>query len=51
MTRMSGITIEKDASGKARFIRVDLRKYGIDLAPFLKKLGIENKRTTMILSL
>lgn len=25
MTRMSGITIEKDASGKARYIRVDLR--------------------------
>lgn len=44
MARISGITIEKDAHGNARYIRVDLRRYGKDLAPFLKKLGLENEK-------
>lgn len=37
---MKGVTFEKDANGKNRYIRFDLNKYGAELRPLLKKLGI-----------
>jgi hypothetical protein len=43
MARVSGITIEKDTDGNARYVRVDLRKHGKALEPFLKKVGLENE--------
>ncbi len=43
MARVTGITIEKDVHGNARYARIDLRKYGKFLNPFLKKLGIETE--------
>jgi len=41
MARVAGITIEKDIRGNARFARIDLRKYGELLNPFLKEVGVE----------
>ncbi len=43
MARVAGITIEKDIRGNARFARIDLRKYGEFLNPFLKEIGIETE--------
>ncbi|HBG40756.1 MAG TPA: hypothetical protein DDW85_04995 [Porphyromonadaceae bacterium] len=43
MSKVSGITIEKDADGISRYLRVDLHKHGKALKPFLKKVGMENE--------
>ena len=40
---MKGVTFEKDASGKNRFVRFDLEQYGEQLRPLLQELGIEQK--------
>lgn len=45
MARVAGITIEKDLKGKPRFVRIDLRKYGNILNPFLKENGIEIEKS------
>lgn len=36
---MKGVTFEKDASGKNRFVRFDLEQYGERLRPILEDLG------------
>ncbi len=41
MARVAGITIEKDIHGKARFARIDLRKYGEFLNPLFKEVGVD----------
>ena len=41
MGHLAGITIEKDKQGKARYARIDLKKYGHLLNPIFKELGIE----------
>ena len=43
MSRVTGITIEKDKKGNALFARIDLKKYGKLLNPFFKELGIEDE--------
>lgn len=37
---MKGVTFEKDANGNNRYVRFDLNKYGEELRPLLKKMGI-----------
>jgi hypothetical protein len=39
--KTAGITIERNARGKATHIRIDLQKYGKQLMPFLKETGVE----------
>lgn len=39
---MKGVTFEKDASGKNRYVRFDLQQYGEQLQPLFQKLGIEH---------
>jgi hypothetical protein len=39
--KTAGITIERNARGEAAYIRIDLRKYGRQLMPFLKETGVE----------
>jgi hypothetical protein len=39
MARIAGIQFEKDARGKRRYVRIDLKKHGNDIAPFLEKMG------------
>ncbi|MDR3286477.1 MAG: hypothetical protein LBT27_03440 [Prevotellaceae bacterium] len=39
----TGIKIERDDNGIARYARIDLRKYGKVLAPFFKKIGIDTE--------
>ena len=41
MARVAGITIEKDTHGNARYARIDLRKFGELLNPFLKEAGVD----------
>lgn len=41
MENITGITIEKDLRGNARYARIDLRKYGAELKEFFKEKGIE----------
>ena len=43
MARVTGITIEKDKQGNARYARIDLKKYGKLLNPFFKELGMEDE--------
>ncbi len=43
MAKVAGITIDKDLRGNARYARIDLRKYGEFLNPFLKQVGIETE--------
>ena len=42
MARVEGIRFEKDNQGVNRYIRIDLKKYGKDIEPFLQKLNIES---------
>jgi hypothetical protein len=39
MARIAGIQFEKDSKGKRRYVRIDLKKHGNDIAPFLEKMG------------
>lgn len=41
MGHVTGIRFEKDNHGVKRYIRIDLKKYGKEIEPFLKKLNIE----------
>ena len=41
MAHLAGIRFEKDNQGVKRYIRIDLKKYGKEIEPFLKKLKIE----------
>jgi hypothetical protein len=40
MAHIAGIIIEKDTRGKARYARIDLRKFGKDLQEFFDNKGI-----------
>ena len=40
MIHTAGVTIERNAHGKAKFARIDLRKYGERLMPFFKEIGV-----------
>ncbi len=40
MTTIQGIKFENDASGKPISITVSLEKYGLQLEPFLRQIGI-----------
>lgn len=42
MAHLEGIRFENDDQGVKRFIRIDLKKYGKEIEPFLKKLNIES---------
>ena len=42
MAHLAGIRFEKDNQGVKRYIRIDLKKYGKDIEPFLQKLNIES---------
>jgi hypothetical protein len=46
MAHITGITIEKDKSGKARYVRIDLKKYGKRLSAFFQELGIQEEAST-----
>jgi len=48
MAQVAGIKIERDARGHARYARIDLRKHGKKVMPFLEEIGainIPNKET------
>lgn len=36
---MKGVTFEKDANGKDRYVRFDLKQYAEELRPLLDKIG------------
>ena len=38
--QVSGIEIEKNKKGEDAFIRIDLKKYGKQLQPFLEEVGL-----------
>ena len=40
MAQVSGITLERNTGGKPTHVRIDLRKYGKDLYPFLLQYGV-----------
>lgn len=40
MDTIQGIQFENDANGIRQYIKIDLEKYGNQLKPFLKKIGI-----------
>ena len=42
MTQVAGIRFETDSKGVKRYIRIDLKKYGKEIEPFLQKLNIES---------
>jgi len=39
MARIAGIKFEKDTKGENRFVRIDLKKYGKEINPFLENIG------------
>ncbi|MDR3287195.1 MAG: hypothetical protein LBT27_07115 [Prevotellaceae bacterium] len=41
----TGIKIERDDKGVARYARIDLKKYGKYLAPLFKKVGINTEES------
>jgi hypothetical protein len=40
MATSKDIQYESDANGNPTFIKINLEKYGADLEPFLKKIGL-----------
>ena len=42
MAQVAGIKIEWDARGHARYARIDLRKHGEKVMPFLEEMGAIN---------
>jgi hypothetical protein len=42
MAQGTGIEFEKDSRGVKRYVRIDLKKHGKEIEPFLKKLAINN---------
>ncbi|GHU64550.1 hypothetical protein FACS1894123_09390 [Bacteroidia bacterium] len=45
MKQIAGITIERNAHEKANFARIDLRKYGEQLMPFFKEIGVSTEES------
>ena len=41
MANVTGIRFERDNQGVKRYVRIDLKKYGKEIEPFLRKLNIE----------
>jgi hypothetical protein len=41
MAQVSGIKIEKSCNGTPLYARINLKKYGNELMPFLKEKGVE----------
>jgi len=41
MANITGIRFERDNQGVKRYVRIDLKKYGKEIEPFLRKLNIE----------
>jgi len=39
MTRIAGIQFENDPHGNCRYVRIDLKKFGNEIAPFLRQVG------------
>jgi hypothetical protein len=39
MARVAGIKFEKDTKGANRYVRIDLKKYGKEINPFLETIG------------
>lgn len=39
MARVAGIKFEKDTKGENRFVRIDLKKHGKEINPFLENIG------------
>ena len=46
MDTIQGIQFENDANGIRQYIKIDLEKYGNQLKPFLKKIGIVDAKDT-----
>ena len=46
MDTIQGIQFENDANGNRQYIKIDLEKYGNQLKPFLKKIGIVDAKDT-----
>ena len=42
MPQVEGIKFERDNQGNNRYVRIDLRKYGKEIEPFLQKLNLSN---------
>jgi hypothetical protein len=40
MSQTSGIFIERNEQGLAQFARIDIKKYGKQLMPFFKEVGV-----------
>jgi hypothetical protein len=51
MATIQGIQFENDANGNPQFIKIDLEKYGTQLRPFLKKVGVELEKDAFDLDL
>lgn len=43
MARISGIQIEKDHKGRPAYIRINIKKHGEKLRPFLEEIGAVEK--------
>jgi hypothetical protein len=42
MAQVAGVKIENDTKGNPRYARIDLRKHGKELEPFLSSIGAIN---------
>jgi len=42
MAQVAGISFETDSKGVKRYVRIDLKKYGKEIEPFLQKFKIDN---------
>ena len=42
MAHVTGIQFERDSRGVKRYVRIDLKKHGKEIEPFLKKLNLNN---------
>ncbi len=42
MAQVAGIQFERDSKGFKGYVRIDLKKYGKEIEPFLRKLNINN---------
>lgn len=43
MATIQGIQFENDANGKPIAIKISLEKYGVQLEPFLRQVGVVDK--------
>jgi len=41
MAQISGIQFEKNTKGENTYIRINLKKFGNQLKPFLEQIGVE----------